>query len=479
MPDKEIDLMAHLMRRAGFGATRDELEAYVAKGYEVVVDELLHPETAPPAVDDEDLWRRYYVGEGRCLLLESAQAYWLRRMIKTKRPLEEKMGLFWHQVFATSFTKLNQPKQILKQIDTFRRYGLGCFPQLLVQLSKDPAMIFYLDNKDSHQYEPNENYGRELLELFTMGVGNYTEQDVFEASRAFTGWTMANASLQTARVAQDSVEPYGLLDWQFEYKEDDHDDTEKVFLGHRGRFNGEDVIGIICDQEATARFISRHLYNFFVADEVQVPAWETVPPRDPNAIEILTKAYFDGVYEIRHMLGVLFNSDFFKEAAFAKVKSPAELVAGVVRLTGGLGTVPEVYEDVGLLAPADMGQQLLDPPSVEGWHTGAEWLDTGSLVARVNFASEQFADLQKPGVKAIVNRIKAMEQPISPERLVDACLDLMGPMTLLEGTKEEMIGYARASGTVRFGSEQEDRVAGEKVKRVLQLIVAAREYQLA
>ena len=478
MVQNDIAQMAHLMRRAGFGATREELESYVAKGYEATVEELLHPENAPAALADEDLVGRYHPGQHTSMLLRDGQAYWLYRMINTKRPLEEKIGLFWHGLFATGFTKINHPKAILMQVGLFRRYGMGSFRSMLVELSRDPAMIFWLDNKDNHKDAVNENYGRELLELFSMGVGNYTEDDVRQASRAFTGWTMRNASLHSARVAQDSVEPHARLDWQFEYQDDDHDDGQKTFLGHTGAFNGEDIIDIICRQPATARFIARHLYNFFVADEPQVPAWQTVPPRDPEAISALAEAFVKSDYDIRSVLRVLFNSDFFKDSAFAKVKSPTEFVVGTARVAGS-HRFPEV-DDV-LLAPeaGDMGQQLLDPPSVEGWHTGTEWINTGSLVNRVNFASQQFADVNRPGVRSIIDRIRSQGTAISPERLVDACLDLIGPITVSESTRREMVGHAGAAGDVRFGTEAEALVSTERIKEMLQLIVATREYQLA
>ena len=188
MVNQNIALMAHLMRRAGFGATRDELEALDGRSYEATVEELLHPETSRTSTpEDEDLVRRYHVDQNSLLILDSAQAYWIFRMVNTSRPLEEKIALFWHGLFATGYTKLNQPKVILSQIDMFRRRGLGSFRDLLVEISKDPAMIFWLDNKDNHKDAVNENYGREILELFTMGVGNYTEDDVRQSSRAFTG----------------------------------------------------------------------------------------------------------------------------------------------------------------------------------------------------------------------------------------------------------------------------------------------------
>ena len=249
--------------------------------------------------------------------------------------MEEKIALFWHGVFATGNTKLNNARVILKQIYMFRHFGMGSFRTLLVEVSKNPAMIYWLDNKNNHKDAVNENYGRELLELFSMGVGNYTEDDVRECSRAFTGWTIYNEAMMTARSESDLAAPYGRVDWQFRYRDEDHDHAEKTFLGQRGWFNGEDIIDIICRQPATARFIARHLYNFFVADEPQVPAWETVPPRDPEAINTLLDAFITYEYDIRSVLRVLFNANFFKNAAFAKVKSPTELVVGTVRLVGG------------------------------------------------------------------------------------------------------------------------------------------------
>ena len=272
--------------------------------------------------------------------------------------------------------------------------------------------------------------------------------------------------------------PYGRLDWQFEYRVDDHDDTEKTFLGQSGNFDGGDIIDIVCRQPATARFISRHLYNFFVADEPQVPAWQTVPPVDPDAINTLMDAYFAHDYNIRSMLRVLFNSDFFKNSSFAKVKSPAELVAGTARLAG-THRFPEV--DDGQLGPgaADMGQSLLNPPSVEGWHTGVEWLYTGSLVDRVNFAVRELADPQAPGVRAIIDRIRTQGNELSPEAMVDSCLDLIGPIEVSQVTRQELVRHAVQGGGLSFHSSDEARVASERVTEMLQLIVSTREYQLA
>jgi uncharacterized protein (DUF1800 family) len=268
------------------------------------------------------------------------------------------------------------------------------------------------------------------------------------------------------------------LEWQFEYDDQDHDHEEKTFLGNTGDFNGEEVIEIICRQPATAQFITRHLYSFFVADEAQVPAWNTVPPRDPEAVQILADAYFEHNYDIRSVLRVLFNSDFFKNARFAKVKSPTELVVGTARLSGSYRT-PQLG-DVKLAAVTGfMGQKLLDPPSVEGWHTGAEWISTGSLMQRVNFATAEFSDVANPGVRAIIARIKDLGPRLSPTQVADACLDLMGPISDAPAIRGELIAHASASGDLRFGSEAEDLESADRIKGLLQLVVASREYQYA
>ena len=479
MPQTDIALFAHLLRRAGFGATREELEGYAAKGYEATVEELLHPEIVPsPVEEDMDLVRRYHV-EQNCLDISmDTQAHYVYRVTNSKRHLEEKIALFWHGVFATAWTKADIGKAMIRQIDMFRRFGLGNYRDLLVRLSKDPAMIMWLDNKDNHKDGVNENYGRELLELFSMGVGNYTEVDVREASRSFTGWTVRNASLQAHRASLNLVEPFGRMDYQFEYKHYDHDDGEKTFLGETKAFTGEEIIDKICQQPATARFIARHLYTFFVADEPQVPAWQIVPPQDPEAIEALTDAFTSSGYEIRPVLRVLFNSDFFKKAVFKRVKSPIELVVGTARLAKSYQFPERDDNQLGALA-GSMGQIPLEPPSVEGWHTGAEWINTANLMKRVNFAVDQFSDANRPGVQSIIDKIQGLGPRIAPEGLVDACADLLGPLEISGSDRQELIDHAAEEGEIRFGSEEDDRQATGRIIEMLQLVVSTREYQLA
>ncbi len=277
MPDKEIALMAHLMRRAGFGAQYHELEERTAKGYEATVEELLHPEDHSNGMD-LDLGERYFIEWNH--FIRCVPEYTAFRMINSKSQLEEKMMLFWHGILCTADSKTQSYVTSNAELEMLRQKGMGSFRDLLVEISKDPAMLYFLDNCLSHKDAINENYGRELLELFSMGVGmdgqfNYTEDDVKECARAFTGWTIANGI---------PGQPYGRYSSTFLYNPDDHDDGEKTFLGHTGNFNGEDIIDIICRQPATARFLSRHFYDYFVADEAQVPSWMDTPPRDPDTI---------------------------------------------------------------------------------------------------------------------------------------------------------------------------------------------------
>ena len=471
MSSQDIELMAHLMRRAGFSATRDELEEYVAKGYDAVVEELLHP--VDPQNLPDDLIRRYHTDQHEMRQLSGAGAYWMYRMITTRCPLEEKVALFFHSLFATGYAKLNQARVLANQIDMFRQFGLGSFRDLLIELSKDPAMIIWLDNNDNHKGAVNENYGRELLELFSMGIGNYTEDDVKECARAFTGWTLGNAEYMAVRAGKDSVWPYSRIAWHFDYRDYDHDDSEKTFLGEVGRFNGQDIIDIIVKQEATARFICTRLFQFFAADEVNDDGEEV--------IESMMASYHESDYELRSVLRTLFTSDYFKseKARFARMKAPVEVVVGAVRQAGGYDTPTIGVEQLPSQA-GFMGQGLLQPPTVEGWHEGVEWIESGSLVERVNFASKQVGEVSRPGVRAIIDRIATDNGGVlSPEELVDKCLDLLGPIPASEETRSSLIEYASANGDVDLRKHQPGDDAEQRVGDVLRLVASSREFQLA
>jgi uncharacterized protein (DUF1800 family) len=463
--------MAHLFRRAAFGATRDELEAHVAKGYEATVEELLNP--GDPQDIPQDVIRRLHVDQSEVRQPNSAAANWMYRMITTRNPLEEKIALFWHGLFATGYTKLNQARSLLNQIDMFHRRGLGSFPELLVELSKDPAMIMWLDNNDNHDGAINENFGRELLELFTMGIGNYTENDVKECARAFTGWTLANVQYMAVRATKDSIWPYGRIAWHFEYRPHDHDEGQKTFLGETGNFNGEDIIDIIARHRATARFVCWRLFLFFAADEVD--------DEGEQVIQEMMETYFQSRYEIRAVLRTLFNSDHFKsrKARFAHVKGPVELVVGGIRLAGSYRR-PTLGVDEVTQQAFFMGQGLLMPPTVEGWHEADEWIDSGALVERVNFVSREVRDVNQPGIRAIIDRLAGLDgETLSPEELVDGCLDLMGPVEADEATRKGLTEYVAKEGPVHLRGPGSDDHSEARVGELLGLIVSTREFQLA
>ena len=469
MSNQDLALMAHLMRRAGFGATRTELERYSAQGYEATVEELLSP--GDPGDMPDDIIRRYH--ESADEALGNSPQRWLYRMITTRCPLEEKLTLFWHGLFATSYGKGNQARTQLNQIDTFRRHAFSAFPVLLVELSKDPAMLFWLDNVENHKGAINENYGRELLELFSMGIGNYTEDDVKECARAFTGWTIANIDYMTMKARKDSFSPYGRIAWHFEYKPDDHDDGQKTFLGETGRFNGEDIVDIIARQPSTARFISTRLFQYFTADEVT--------KEGERVIEAMIDSYFESKYEIRSVLRTLFNSAYFKSEAarFARVKGPVELVVGAVRLARDMRT-PTL--EIGAIAGATsfMGQNLLLPPDVSGWKEGGEWINGGALMERINFVAEELGDVSKPGVRDIVDRLAGQDGgTLSPDELVDGCLDLLGPVSVSEDTRTALVAHVADDGDLDLRGRREGDEAEQRVGEVLSMIASAPEFQFA
>ena len=471
--DSQRALIAHLLRRAGFGATPGELDTYCAQGYKATVEWLLHPEAQPGL--DEDIIERYYIDWKESRNIEGALTETVYRMNGNAgvKPLQEKIALFWHGVFATGLAKVLHEKTMLNQIDLFREYGLGSFQELLRRLARDPAMIFWLDNNFNHKHAINENWGRELLELFSMGVGrdgqaNYTEDDVQEAARAFTGWTIDDDNVASI--------PYGKTPWLFRYDPDDHDDGIKTFQGETGNFNGDDIIEIVCRQPATARFVSRHLYNFFVADDAPVPAWQNTPPADPDAIALLEEEYFRSGYDIRSMLRLMFASDFFKSknARFARVKSPAEVVVGTLHLVGDFKFPRTGIMDTALECRY-MNQDLLNPPSVEGWHTGREWIDSGSMVERINFVADNLGDAGHAGVRNMVDILLAREPDAAgpdPIEIVDGCLELLGYVVLREDNRAALIG--QAGQALRDGADAESVVLN-----ALRMIGSTREYQFA
>src|SRR5215813_9002947 len=452
---EDIALMAHLLRRAGFGASRAEIEAQAAQGYDATVEALLNPE-AQPAIED-DLMLRYNPVYNHSANIQTNVQQWVYRMINNPRQLQEKMSLFWHMIFCAGHSKIDSGEEMVIMTGMFREHGMGNFRDLLMRLSTSPAMLYYLDNTESHKVAINENYGRELLELFSLGVGkdeafNYAEDDVKACARAFTGWNVAPAYPPF---------PHGRSPWQFRYDPADHDDSEKTFLGETGRWNGDDIDNII------------------VADEVPVPSWRLTPPKDMEAIKILEKAYFDSGYEIKAMLRALFTSNFFKAASvrFAKIKNPTEMVVSILRMTGEhYGEIKPGLFDISE-EPKFMGMDLMNPPTVEGWHTGHEWIDSGTLVERINFAAEYLGRTDLPGVQDVIHRLMARGQSLSAEAFVDGCADMVGCVNITEDTRRELVTHAQRGGELRHGTAAERADFTRKCSEMFQMLAATGEFQ--
>lgn len=289
--------------------------------------------------------------------------WWAERMLTSPRPLQEKMALFWHGHFATNEDKVRDYRKMLQQLELFRSEGLGNFGELLVAVAKNPAMLAFLDAGVNVKGAPNENFAREIMELFTMGVGHYSEQDIREAARAFTGWNFK-----------------GL---EFTIDEEKYDDGTKQFLGQSGNFDGVAIINIILEQDVTPRFIATKLYRFFVADDVS--------PELANALGEQLRQHH---YELKPFLETLFLSQAFyaENNIGSRIKSPVELVISTYRKLG-LTNLPGA-PDFNLLT-GSLGQRLMHPPTVAGWSYGRSWITPSLLIERGNFALDMaFPDIE-------------------------------------------------------------------------------------
>jgi len=389
---------AHLIERAGFGAPPEEIARLAKLTPRQAVDELVDYQSIRQDLlpfDESLIWdagmdpfppsraeavriaRERGVGLGEAVLPPGTQRrlqpvvdkffysllangietqrlglWWANRMLSSKRPLEEKLTLFWHGHFATGQNKVRDYRMMLRQNELFRTQATGRFRDLLVGILKDPAMLVYLDNGENIKSHPNENFGRELLELFTMGVGNYSEHDVREAARAFTGWTN------------------DVLDFKFDAAQ--HDSGTKTFLGKAGALDGEDIVNTILAQPVTAEFITAKVYRFLVRDEM-APAVKTE----------LARTYRDGGYDLKPVLKRIFLSrDFYSPASGGvQIKSPVLLVVSTYRKMG-LREIPTI-PDFGRMT-ASLGQSLFEPPNVAGWAGGRTWITPSTLLNRGN-----------------------------------------------------------------------------------------------
>ncbi|HEV3157430.1 MAG TPA: DUF1800 domain-containing protein [Candidatus Baltobacteraceae bacterium] len=389
-------LAAHLLRRAGFGGTPADVKRFAGMSMHRAVDSLIHfPATgalasqpdgildleenqerlyreermerqqrtilsdgAPGRTDPELVTRQEELGMLRRQATVTLQTWWLERMIATPAPLQEKMTLFWHGHFTSGLNeKGTGPAEAFAQNELFRSNALGNIRDLTLQVSRDPAMLKYLDNRTNLKAHPNENFARELMELYTLGIGNYSEEDVRESARAWTGWTLMPPNMGAGSV--------------FNVRQ--HDDGVKTFLGRSGAFGGTDIVSIIFEQPAAARWFAAKLLNFFVYNDPE-----------PALIDVVAELIGRNDFNLQPVMSTLLRSQvFYSSRAYrALVKSPVEYVVGICTLYG-IGKV----EPRTLSALGQMGQALFHPPNVKGWGDGTYWLNSQSLLARENFAN--------------------------------------------------------------------------------------------
>ncbi|HYT67347.1 MAG TPA: DUF1800 domain-containing protein [Vicinamibacterales bacterium] len=477
-------LIEHLLRRIGFGASPGEVEYYADLGYATALDRLINYESIYDGVDDV-IGKPGYVGMtvfggfAPATNISHARQRWVFRMVHTERPLQEKMALFWHNHFATAYSKVSgnigaidgtramaakaseTPARLDGQLELFRKYATGNFRELLLAVAKDVAMLVWLDGRTNFKRLPQENFARELMELFTMGVGNYIEADVYAGARVFTGWNLT-------RVGGGAFDGY----YRFFYDGRNHETSAKTFTfpiypdGRKtiparseadGIQDGVDLIDAVVRHPATGPRLARKLYGYFVNE---------ADPPDEKLIADMASDFYRSGYEIKPMLIRLFVSPQFTSRSnyFKRYSWPAEFVVRSIKETGWTGfSVNDALNPL-----ISMGQQLFEPPDVAGWDLGQLWFTSGAMLARMNFAA-QIASNQKFEL-----RNAARGQVNSPEGLVSWALDRMTTATFPSDSYNALIDYARAGGAWT-GSETQ---LATKASGLAHLIVGSGEYQL-
>ena len=428
--------LCHLLRRAALGVNPSRLHQFAGKTPEQVVDALMAYDPA-----DDRPYSEMISGLSGLLSPvhnpDSAQEWWLMRMLDTPRPLQERVALFWHNHFATSTGKVRQAALVSRQIDLFRRLGLGDFRELLIAVGRDPAMLIWLDGNNNKKGRPNENYAREVMELFALGIGNYTEKDVQELARAFTGWQV--------------------LDETAHFMEVGHDAGSKTILGKTGKFQSESAVDLLLQQPAAPRFVAWKLLREFVHPKPEKPHVEHYAGRltyhrwqiKPVLKEILTSRMFFSDYAYR-----------------SKIKSPCELVVGSILALDSRREIKAARQ-----AMNNMGQALLAPPSVKGWDGEEFWINANTVLQRYNFALDLINRQLPKKVLAALEKARATTPA--------AVVDYFGS-TLLDGriepaARQKLVGFVSEGGAFRLTEES----VRDKVVGVVHLMMCMPEYQLA
>jgi uncharacterized protein (DUF1800 family) len=460
----------HLYRRAAFGCSLADLRLAVSKGLPSALDQLLQGQ--PDAAEQEQTLTA--LGEQMAKQGEVAdlRGWWMYLVLNSPHPLHEKMTLFWHNHFATSIAKVQRTELMFEQNKTLRRHALGKFRPFLLEMSRDPAMLIWLDSNSNIKGKANENYARELMELFALGVGHYTEKDVREAARAFTGWHTDGE--------------------KFEFNANFHDGGEKNLLGQKGVWDGGDVVRIVVDRPEAARFLVGKLYRLFISESASPPA---------TLLEPLAESFRKSDYDIGGLIKTILRSrHFFSDYAYRqRIKSPVEFVAGAAR---GLVKIDKAELPPTVLASqvGAMGQQLFEPPNVKGWAGGRSWLNSATVLARNNFAQmmasghySAVADSPKGFAvpvaeeKEEVKSSKVEAEPPShrdpavlvdeekagtPEQIVDLLVELLLQGDISAKTRAKLIAFM-AEGTPK------EKNLHRRVRETFHAIMTMPEYQLS
>jgi hypothetical protein len=425
---------AHLYRRAGFGATWAELDAAAADGCQRTVERLV---SRAPASDS------FYGEADRSVsaLLASGNAnqlsaWWLYVMLGTPQPLLEKLTLFWHGHFATSAAKVTDGRMMFAQHALLRKHALGHFGPMLEELSKDPAMLVWLDSTTNHKAHPNENFAREVMELFCLGIGHYSEHDIKEAARAFTGWELRKD--------------------EFRFNRYQHDDGMKSLLGKSGRFTGDDILKILLEQPATARFLVRKLYRFLVSETAEAP---------DVLIEPLAAGFRAAQYDMTWLLRTMLGSNFFysPHAVRQRIKSPVEFAIGFLHSLEGSANTYALADDL-----RDLGQAVFFPPNVKGWDGGAAWINSSTLVGRANLVWNLLSDRDgRYHTRLALDRLPALSGIHDPAAISRRVADLLLAAPLPDAVYVQLAAVAS------------DKASPNQLARIVQAVATLPEFQLA
>jgi uncharacterized protein (DUF1800 family) len=440
---------AHLLRRAGFGGTLAQIDEFSKLSREDAADRLLNFDAVDNSALDGLLKKaNYSLDQGKPA---DMIRWWLTRMAYTARPLEERMTLIWHGLLTSQISKIGgqRAKLMVTQNELFRANALPRYDDLLKAVGKDPAMLIYLDNIDSTKAHPNENYARESMELFTLGVGNYSENDVRESARAFTGWRLTKPDK-----GSDGKPDYVNWNPQFLISAKDHDSGSKTFLGQTGNWGGDDIVDIIMQQPAAGRFITTRLFTEFANYNPQ-----------PATIDRLVGVWNSSKHDIKAIVrAILVSDEFYSQASYRGfVRSPIEFVVNAVR---GLEIVPGSGDRlISQKTFQGMDQIPFEPPSVAGWPGGQAWMSSSTFFARVNFLDQYL--FGGNGKNANVAAIPALSGAATPDDMVERALSIFVDNNINDSSRASITAYAKTLTNPR-----------EQAAAVSYLVLASPEYQL-